>query len=39
MARFPEATRALITSRSPLADAPGLLTTRPAGIKSVVSVT
>jgi threonine dehydrogenase-like Zn-dependent dehydrogenase len=38
MARFPEATRALITSRSPLADAPGLLTTRPAGIKSVVSV-
>jgi threonine dehydrogenase-like Zn-dependent dehydrogenase len=38
MARFPEATRALITSRSPLADAPGLLTTRPAGIKSVVRV-
>lgn len=38
MARFPEATRALITSRSPLAEAPRLLTTRPAGIKSVVKL-
>jgi threonine dehydrogenase-like Zn-dependent dehydrogenase len=38
MAHFPEATRALISSRSPLAEAPRLLTTRPAGIKSVVKV-
>lgn len=38
VARWPSAVHGLITSRSPLAEAPGLLTARPAGIKSVVSV-
>ena len=36
--RWPAAVRGLITSRSPLEAAPTLLTTKPAGIKSVVAI-
>ncbi len=38
VARWPRALRRLITSRSPLAEAPALLTAEPTGIKSVVAV-
>ena len=38
VARWPAAVRGLITSRSPLEAAPALLTTKPAGIKSVVAI-
>jgi len=36
--RWPAVVRGLITSRSPLEAAPTLLTTKPSGIKSVVSI-
>jgi len=37
-ARWPQALRRLITSRTPLPEAPTLLTSEPAGIKSVVAI-
>ena len=37
-ARWPQALHRLITSRSPLGDAPGLLTSEPTGIKNVITI-
>ncbi len=38
VAAWPNAVRALITSRLPLADAPGALTTAPSGIKTILEL-